>query len=68
MLFPKSGHIITYYFVGIIKAAREEKGNNLDTRLKTEQNKLKYDCYNRALKAAVEKDRCGNASCGGYEY
>ena len=59
--FPKSGHIINYYFVGIIKAAREEKGNNLDTRLKTEQNKLKDDCYNRALKAAVEKDRCSNA-------
>ena len=48
-------------FVGIIKAAREEKGNNLDALLKTDKNELKDDCYNRALKTAVEKDRCANA-------
>ena len=49
------------YFTGIIKAAGEEKGNNLDTLLKTEKAKLNDDCYNEALKVAVEKDRCPNA-------
>ena len=33
----------------------------MDTLLKTDQAELNDDCYNRALKAAVEKDRCGNA-------
>ena len=48
-------------FLGIIKAAGEEKATNLEVLLGRGQNKLSSDCYNRALKAAVEKDRCANA-------
>ena len=49
------------YFIGIIIAASEEKSSNLDTLLKTDKKKLNDDCYDRALMAAVEKNRCANA-------
>ena len=50
-----------FLFIEIIEAAGEGSINNLDALLKTEQSKLNSDCYDRALKAAVEKDRCTNA-------
>ena len=46
---------------GIIKAAGEEKVNSLDTLLKTEQSRLNSDCYKKALKVAVEKNKVVNA-------
>ena len=51
--------ITIIYFTAIIKTAGEEKG--LDTLLKTDPSKLNNDCYDKALKAAVEKSRCVNA-------
>ena len=33
----------------------------MDTLVKTDLAELNDDCYDRALKAAVENDRCGNA-------
>ena len=48
-------------FIAIIKAAGEEKGSSLDTLLRTEQDKLNYDCYEKALKVAVEKNKVLNA-------
>ena len=54
-------HLDAFHFIGIIKAAGEEKGSNLDILLRRDQNKLNNDCYNRALKAAIEKDKCANA-------
>ena len=54
-------HLRCFHFTGIIKAAGEEKGTNLDALLRRDQNKLSSDCFNRALKSAIEKDKCANA-------
>ena len=48
-------------FVEIIRAAGKEKVNNLVTLLKVDSDKLDGDCYDEALKIAVEKNRRINA-------
>ena len=52
---------ILFIFTGIIKAAGKEKAVNLETLIRRGQNRVSSDCYNRALKAAIEKDKCANA-------
>jgi len=47
------------FLIEIIKAAGD--GNNLDTLLRIDRSKLTDDCYDKALKAAVEKCRHTNA-------
>ena len=51
-----------YNCIGIIRAAKEEKGNKLEILLnKTKKEELIDDCYNLALEAAVENNMCSNA-------
>ena len=53
--------ISSTFIVAIIKAAGEEKESNLNTFLTTDRNKVSNDCYDKALRVAVEKDRFANA-------
>ena len=51
-----------FHFTGVIRAAAgEETGTNLETLLRRDKSKLDNDCYNRALKVAVESGKCSNA-------
>ena len=50
-----------FILIEIIKAAGEEKGDSLDALLKMDHSKLNSDCYDKALKAAVENERHTNA-------
>ena len=54
-------HISSTFIVAIIKAAGDENGNSLSTFLTTDQNKVNSDCYDKALKVAVKKDKFVNA-------
>ena len=50
-----------FILIEIIKAAGEENRDNLDALLKMDRSKLNSDCYDKALKAAVENERHTNA-------
>ena len=50
-----------FILIEIIKAAGEENRDNLDALLKMDRSRLNSDCYDKALKVAVENERHTNA-------